>query len=176
MRDSVCNPCCRVLEPGRLREAQIAILKHRLTPARRCQPTGSRQPTGSLLPPHAAHGSAADPQHRARLGPAGTRTPRRTRRGSPNPVMSPACGTPSAPRGPGGARCGAARHPRPTCGASAPATATATVPRPVRGPRREPRRREDGGKPGIPGRSRPHGGARGPSRLGHPHPWEVSGM
>lgn len=176
MRDPVCNHCRRVSEPGRLREAQIAILKHRLTPARRCQPTGS------LLPPHAAHGSAADPQHRGSLGPAGTRTPRGTRRGSPSSVMSPVCGAPSAPRaaaaaapaergaGPPGTRAPRAAHPpRPP-----PTTA---APGPVRGPRREPRRREAVGKPGIPGRSRPHGdsGALAPPSP-PPQPWEVSGM
>lgn len=167
MRDLVCNHCCRVSEPGRLREAQIAILKHRLTPARRCQPTGS------LLPPHAAHGSAADPQRRGSPGPAGIRTPRRTQRGSPSSVMSPVCGAPSAPRaaaaaapaergaGPPGTRAPRAAHPPPPPPAD---------PRPVRGPRREPRRREAVGKPGIPGRSRPHGEARGPSRLPHPQP------
>lgn len=106
-RDLVCNHCCRVLEPGRLREAQIAILKHRLTLAQRCRPTGS------LLPPHAAHGSAADPQHRGSLGPAGTRTPRRTRRRSPSSVMSPVCGAPSAPRAAAAAAPGSAVRGRP---------------------------------------------------------------
>lgn len=144
--EPVCNHCCRVSEPGRLREAQIAILKHRLTPARRCQPTGS------LLPPHAAHGSAADPQHRGSLGPAGTRTPRRTRRGSPSSsVMSPECGAPSAPRaaaapaergaGPPGTRAPRAAYPpRPP------------PPTPPRGPSAAPGGSPAAGKPcGNPG-------------------------